>query len=138
MLQKVPVYGFPKYAVFAAEEWVLRSRRVIRHSPAMDARLRRVEESALAEAHVARVTDDEVIEDVDAEEFASSRKASRDLVVLRTRRRVAAGVIVREDDRRRVRENRRFEHFARVNDRAVERATTDLVIADHLMLRRKQ
>ena len=97
----------------------------------------RIEKAALAKAHVGMVADDDVIEDVDAEEFACCREASRDLVVLWARRRVSAGVIVREDYGRRVREDRRFEHFARMDERRIEGAATDLVVAEDVVLRRQ-
>jgi hypothetical protein len=69
--------------------------------------------------------------------LTGSSEALRHLVVLGTRCRVAARMVVREDDCAGVGEDGGFEDFARVNEGAIECPATDLVIADHLVLGRE-
>lgn len=51
------------------------------------------------EAHVAALSDDHVVEDGDADDFADFSKTPGDLQVLPGRRRVAGRIVVDEDDR---------------------------------------
>ena len=68
----------------------------------------------LFEAGVSTVADDDVIEHVNTEELPRLNKTLRQRVVIGARRRITARVIVRQDDRRSVREKGCLEHFARL------------------------
>ena len=55
-----------------------------------------------------RAADDDVVKHLDFQKLAGADQIARHLDVRLARRRVAAGMIVNEDNRRRVRRNRRF------------------------------
>ena len=67
----------------------------------------------------------QVIENLDAEEPASFDETPREFGVLAAGVRVAAGVIVEEDDPGGAAEDRGLEYLARMNERAVEAADGD-------------
>ena len=56
------------------------------------------QEATLFEADETVVTDDDVVEKFDAQEFAALGEAQGDALVFRARSRVAGGVIVGDDD----------------------------------------
>ena len=90
---------------------------------------------ALFEAVVATIANDDVVEHVHAEQRAGINEATCQLDVVSAGARIAAGMIVREDDRCGVCQQRRLEHLARMDERRVKRASAHLVIGDHAMLR---
>ena len=63
-------------------------------------------------AVVATIANDDVIEHLHAEQRAGINEATRQLNVVRAGGRIAAGMIVRQDDRRGVCEQRHLEHLA--------------------------
>src|SRR5882672_4355380 len=91
--------------------------------------------TALLEAVVPTVTDDDVVEHFHAEQRAGINEAAGQLDVVSAWDRIAAGMVVRQDDRRGVCQQGRLEDLARMHQRSVERASADLVIGDHAQLR---
>ena len=71
------------------------------------------------------VANDDVIADGDAEKLASADESTRELDVVDARCRVAAGVIVGDDDGGGVGQNGHLENFARMDERGVELAAAD-------------
>ena len=70
--------------------------------------------SGIGEAVVLAVSEDHVVEDSNAEQLSGVAQALRELDVLCARGRIAAGVIVRENDRCRRQEHGRTENFTRL------------------------
>ncbi len=89
-------------------------------------------EAAPAQADVPAPADNEVVEDADVEQLAGLDQFGRDRHVLGRGRRVAGGVVVRDDDRRRVLLQRFFSliGFAekgRLQTKAVANGRLDLL-----------
>ena len=75
------------------------------------------------------MANDHVVEDFDLEELTSPDEFAGDPNVRLGWRRIAAGVIVREDDRRGIDHDRQPEDFARVDQEGVDRADGYQVVA---------
>jgi len=91
--------------------------------------------SGVREAVVLPVAQDHVVEDSNAEQLADLTQALRELDVLARRRRIAAGVIVHQNDRCRRQEDGRTENFAGMRGRGGQRPNRDRVNADQAVLR---
>lgn len=87
--------------------------------------------ASLSKAHVAAIADDDVVEDVHADQLSD---VDQPLCERHVGGWIAAWVIVRHDDRGGIRHERSLEDLARVDQRGVERAAAHLVIGDHSML----
>ncbi len=88
----------------------------------------------IGEAVGAVVTEDDVIEQGDAEELAGLPEAGSQGAVFGARSRIAGRVIVRAQGGTRIHEDERLEDFARVNDRQGERADRNDVKPDDAVL----
>ena len=71
----------------------------------------------LLEGYEAVVADDDVVEELDAEELAALVKALGDAAVFRAGRGVAAGMVVGDDDSGGAGDNRVLEYFAKIHKR---------------------
>jgi len=70
--------------------------------------------ASFAKAEIASIADDDVIENLDADQPAGVYQTTSQLVVVRAGRRIAAWVIVREDDRGGVRQKRCLKDLTRL------------------------
>src|SRR6056297_319807 len=68
------------------------------------------------EADPAPTADDQMVEDLDAEQFTGTHQPSGDRLVVARRLRIAAGVVVRQHDRRGVGQQRVAEHLPRTHE----------------------
>lgn len=84
--------------------------------------LRLLQEPGLCKAHVSAVADHHMVVQRDVQHPACLQKLSGNRAIVRARRRIAAWVIVKDDDTSRVRKKRRLIDFARRDGRTVERA----------------
>src|SRR6516162_1197343 len=87
------------------------------------------------EAIVPSVAEDDVIEDADTDELTRIAEALGELDVLCARRRVAARVIVSQEQRSGVAGDCRLEDLSWVDDRRRERSDGDRVDSDRSVLR---
>ncbi len=67
----------------------------------------------------------DVVQDIDPDQFSRFGKSFGHLPIFVTWIGIARGVIVGKHDRRRSFDHGRFEYFARVNERRIERANRD-------------
>ena len=83
---------------------------------------------------VFRSADNDVVDEVDPDDFCGLAELAGELDVGRTRCGVPAGVVVRNDNRCGRCENRDFEHLPRMRERARERPERDHRAADGFLL----
>src|SRR5262245_41843184 len=79
-----------------------------------------LEPASACKAHEACAADHDVIEDGDAEDLPCILQSAGDLAIFRTRLRVPARMVVRDDQRRRRLAQRRTEHLARMHEALVQ------------------
>lgn len=72
------------------------------------------DETRFTQTDMSPIANHDVIDDANAEYLASAYKAARELVIIRARRWISARVIVGDDDRGRVCEERSLEDLARL------------------------
>ena len=82
------------------------------------------------------MTDDDVVEEIDSQELSCLRETVRDADVFGAWLRIAARVVVRNNDCRGVRQEGDLEDFPRVHEGRVKRPSTVLVPRNRAMLGR--
>lgn len=87
------------------------------------------QKSRVPEAEVAVLAQDHVVVKRDVQNLARLGERARHLAVLPARRGVAGGVVVGDDDRGRVQQDRRLVDLTRVDDRGVDRPDRHDVVA---------
>src|SRR4030095_9385896 len=90
----------------------------------------RLEHPFIAEAEVAIVTDHDVVEDAHSHDIADFFEAFGDIDVLGARRRIAAWMVVDEDNRRGGFPNDRIVNFTRMNQRRGQRSLGNFYLAN--------
>ena len=83
-----------------------------------------------SERAMAAAPHDDVVEQRNAEQLSSMAEAIGERDILRARRRIAARMVVHDDDARSARPDGRSEHLPRMNQTRGERAARDLAPAD--------
>src|SRR5665213_1817972 len=89
------------------------------------------------EADVAVVSHHDVIDELNAEERASSGQAASERDVVRTRRGIIRRMVMTDDHAGSIGEERSLEDVARLDDGSVECAPADFVVTDNPVLRRQ-
>ena len=80
------------------------------------------------------VSDDDVLDDLHADDLANLRQVAREREIGVARRRIPARMIVQQDDGRRRGQDGRLEHFARVHEAGRQRALGDHHVAQQAVL----
>src|SRR4051794_32562375 len=93
---------------------------------------------ALAQADVALAADDDMVEELHAEQVPGPAGLPGEPHVLRRRRWIARGVVVHQDDRRRAAGDRLPEAVRQADRRGVQPALVDELRADDMVLRIEQ